>query len=222
MSFPGSLRNLGPADVFTNSVTGWPTEARGFWETLSVLFHGAPGLGFQAHTHSCILEHVPDTRLCWLRQYFPFIAVMRFNIFPEITSEKCAWMWNTCDLSKQGQGFLKACTHTRAHTTYICALGYWLEGKEYTDHGISMMFPMKGHICVPLWCHTRVVKSTQALRPFLLKGIGWWPSSCCSCWSVLVGGDEGGSGFCYLIHEPSAHGGLDIKARILVEKEFNH
>lgn len=40
--------------------------------------------------------------------------------------------------------------------------------------------------------------------------------------SVRVGGDEGGCGFCRLIHEPSAHGGLDIKARILVEKEFNH
>lgn len=40
--------------------------------------------------------------------------------------------------------------------------------------------------------------------------------------SVLVGGDGGGCGFCRLIHEPSAHGGLDIKARILVEKEFNH
>lgn len=40
--------------------------------------------------------------------------------------------------------------------------------------------------------------------------------------SVLVGGDGEGCGFCRLIHEPSAHGGLDIKARILVEKEFNH
>lgn len=40
--------------------------------------------------------------------------------------------------------------------------------------------------------------------------------------SVRVGGDEGGCGFCRLIHEPSAHGGLDIKARIHVEKEFNH
>lgn len=40
--------------------------------------------------------------------------------------------------------------------------------------------------------------------------------------SVLVGGDGGGCGFCRFIHEPSAHGGLDTKARILVEKEFNH
>lgn len=40
--------------------------------------------------------------------------------------------------------------------------------------------------------------------------------------TVLVGGDAGGCGFCCLIHEPSAHRGLDIKARILVEKEFNH
>lgn len=40
--------------------------------------------------------------------------------------------------------------------------------------------------------------------------------------TVLVGGDAGGCGFCRLIHEPSAHGGLDIKARRLVEKEFNH
>lgn len=40
--------------------------------------------------------------------------------------------------------------------------------------------------------------------------------------SGLVGGDERGCGFCHFIHESSAHGGLDIKARILVEKEFNH
>lgn len=29
--------------------------------------------------------------------------------------------------------------------------------------------------------------------------------------SVLVGGDEGGCGFCCLIHEPSAHGGFRHK-----------
>lgn len=40
--------------------------------------------------------------------------------------------------------------------------------------------------------------------------------------TVLMGGDAGGCGFCCLIHEPSAHGGLDTKARRLAEKEFNH
>lgn len=44
---------------------------------------------------------------------------MRFNIFPEITSEKCAWIWNTCDpdLGENGcseRTGTRVCTHAHA------------------------------------------------------------------------------------------------------------
>lgn len=60
-----------------------------------------------------LFERVPNRHLCWLRQYFPFIAVMRFNIFPEITSEKCAWILNTCDPNIRRKRLFK--THTHGH-----------------------------------------------------------------------------------------------------------
>lgn len=90
------------------------TEVRAFWEDpllfsteLSYSQSSALGLVFQTHTHSCILEHVPDTRLCWLSQYFPFIAVMRFNIFPEITSKSVLGYGTRVTLACRGKGFSK-------------------------------------------------------------------------------------------------------------------
>ena len=74
-------------------------------------------LEFQTYTNIPMLfKPVPNRHLCWLRQYFPFIAVMRFNIFPEITSEKCAWILNTCDPDVRGDRLLKTHGHTRVGT----------------------------------------------------------------------------------------------------------
>lgn len=70
-------------------------------------------LEFPTYTNSpVLLRRAPNRHLCWLRQYFPFIAVMRVNIFPEITSEKCAWILNTCDPDIRGERLFQTHAHT--------------------------------------------------------------------------------------------------------------
>lgn len=78
----------------------------------------APRLEFPTYTNSpVLLRRAPNRHLCWLRQYFPFIAVMRVNIFPEITSEKCAWILNTCDPDIRGERLFQTHTHTRVRAS---------------------------------------------------------------------------------------------------------
>lgn len=77
-----------------------------------------PRLEFPTYTNSpVLLRRAPNRHLCWLRQYFPFIAVMRVNIFPEITSEKCAWILNTCDPDIRGERLFQTHTHTRVRAS---------------------------------------------------------------------------------------------------------
>ena len=106
-------------------VTGWSAGLRVCWEEPSCSQSSALGLVFQAHTHSCILEQVPDTRLCWLSRYFPFIAVMRFNIFPEITSESVLGYGTRVTLACRERDFSKhACTHVHvSHTSVPWGMG---------------------------------------------------------------------------------------------------
>lgn len=81
-------------------------------------------LEFQTYTNIPMLfKHVPNRHLCWLRQYFLFIAAMRFNIFPEITSEQCAWILNTCDPDIRGETLCKTHRHTRVGTHAHMYLG---------------------------------------------------------------------------------------------------
>lgn len=115
----------GPAGRATRG----PSPARGFQKRPSVLCGAhrcqaaAPRrLEFPTYTNSpALLKHAPNRHLCWLRQYFPFIAVMRVNIFPEITSEKCAWILNTCDPDIRGERLFKTHTHTCVPTSMPCA-----------------------------------------------------------------------------------------------------
>lgn len=76
---------------------------------------------------------------------------MRFNIFPEITSEKCAWILNTCDPDIQGER-LSSHTHTavRTHTHPACALDRRRRkcrvhvSREGLSEGLSV--PRKGRV----------------------------------------------------------------------------
>lgn len=112
---PGASRSGHHTDVLSEGLSETALCPPGAHQLPS---HCAPRLEFPTYTNSpVLLRRAPNRHLCWLRQYFPFIAVMRVNIFPEITSEKCAWILNTCDPDIRGERLFQTHTHTRVRAS---------------------------------------------------------------------------------------------------------